>query len=387
MRTAVTVIAPGASLSRRTALVSARFTAMLTAWALVIGGVMSAAEGRVFVYVSGYAPEIACFTLDSASGTLTPSSTSPGGSNPSFLAWSADHRFVYAINEINPAGRVVSFSVNPVQGALTRINDAASAGSGPCHLAVHPGGRWLATANYTSGHVGILPIRADGSVGEPVVTELAGKNAHEAVWDEGGTFLFVPCAGSDAIAQYRFDPMTGALTHNQPASVTTGSGAGPRHLVFNPTHTFAYGINEQGGTITTYAYSAARGVLTAVNVVSTLPAGFSATAGANSTAEIQIAMSGAFLYGSNRGHDSIAIFALDAVSGLPTLIAHETGGGVIRVPRHFSIDGTGSIAFVANQGSNSVTIFRIDPRTGTLHCISTLPVGAGPSFVAAMPAP
>ncbi len=365
----------------------ALLTPLLAAWGLLLGGTLGAADGKVFVYVSGYAPAISCFTLDTASGTLTPASSSPGGTNPSFLAWSADHRFMYALNESDPMGKIASFKIDPVNGSLTRINDASAAGKGTCHLAVHPGGKWLATANYGSGHVGILPIKPDGSVGEPVDTELPGKNAHQALWDDSGAFLFVPCLGSDYIYQYRFDAATGKLTPNEPATVATQPGAGPRHLAFNPKRTFAYGINELGSTITTYTYDAAKGLLSAVNVVTTLPANFASSGVRNSTAEIQVAASGNFLYGSNRGHNSIAIYRLDPASGLPTFMNYETGGGDIKIPRHFSFDATGTLALVASQNGNCVTIFKVDPAAGTLSKVTTLPVAAGPSFVAAMPAP
>jgi 6-phosphogluconolactonase len=366
---------------------------LVTACTIVIGCSSrgDVAEGdtgrKQFVYVSGYSPTISCFTLDAAAGTLTPASTSPGGKNPSFLAWSPDHRFVYALNEADPTGRVLSFSVNPENGALTKINDAGAAGKGTCHLSVHPSGKWLATANYGSGHVGILPIKPDGSLGEAIDTELPGKNAHEALWDDTGAFLFVPCLGSDHIAQYRFNAISGQLTPNDPASVATDKGAGPRHLCFNPKRTFAYGINELNGTISTYTYDAAKGLLTAIDVVATLPADFKASGKRNNTAEIVVLGSGKFLYGSNRGHDSIAIYRLDPVSGKPTFLSYENGGGDVKEPRHFSIDPSQHLALIASQKADHVTLFRIDPEQGTLSKISTIPVPPGPSFIATMSAP
>ena len=368
-------------------------TLLAAACAIVIGCSSRAdvAEGgsghAQFVYVSGYSPTISCFTLDAAAGTLTPLSTSPGGKNPSFLAWSPNHRFVYALNESDPTGRILSFSVNPETGALTKLNDETAGGKGTCHLSVHPSGKWLATANYGSGHVAILPIKDDGSLGAPVDVELPGKNAHEALWDDSGAYLFVPCLGSDWIAQYRFDAKTGMLTPNQPASVSTDKGAGPRHLAFNPKRTFAYGINELNGSLTTYTYDAARGTLAPIDVVTTLPAEFKASGKRNNTAEIAVVGSGKFLYASNRGHDSLVIYRLDPVSGKPTFIAYENGGGYVKEPRHFSIDPSQSLVLVASQRADHVTLYRIDQEQGTLTKVSTVTVPPGPSFVATMSAP
>jgi 6-phosphogluconolactonase len=337
-----------------------------------------------FVYVSGYDSVISCFTLDPASGALTPASRSDGGRNPSYLAWNPARTRMYAINEAGE-GRVTAFAIDPRDGALKRISDASAGGRGPCHVAVHPSGRWVFAANYGSGHVAVLPVREDGGVGEPVDVQLAGKNAHMTVCDASGCFVFVPCLGSDHVAQYRFDPATGRLTPNQPASVPTAKGAGPRHLALAPALRSAYLIDELDSTMATLDYDPAQGLLTVRESQSTLPAGAARTG--NSTAHVLASPSGRFLYGSNRGNDSIAIYAIDPVSGRLTLKAHETGGGEIRVPRDFTIDPSGGLLLAASQKADLVTVFRIDPASGLLARLGATAVPPGPSFVGVMPRP
>lgn len=337
---------------------------------------------KPFVYISGYHNTVTCLVFDPATGALTPSSTSDGGKNPSYLAWNPERTRMYAINEAG-AGRVTAFAIKPEDGSLTRINDAAAAGGGPCHVAVHPGGRWVFSANYGSGHVGVLPVREDGGVGEPIVSELAGKNAHEAVCDPSGRFLFVPCLGSDHLAFYRFDAATGRLSANAPASLAIGKGAGPRHLVLHPQKPYAYLINELDSTVSCLSHGES-GVMSTLQTVSTLPAGVAAKG--NSTAHVVVSPSGDFLYGSNRGHNSIVIHRIGA-DGKLTLVGHETGGGDIVWPRDFTIDPSGAFMLVASQKADRVTVFRIDQQSGKLSKVGNTAVPAGPSFVGVMPRP
>jgi 6-phosphogluconolactonase len=186
------------------------------------------------------------------------------------------------------------------------------------------------------------------------------------------------------VAIYRIDLATGVLTPNDPPTMALPKGAGPRHLAFHPSERFAYVINELGSTLTSFSYDPARGVLSGPSTLSMLPVGF---AGKNSGAQILVEPKGGYLYGSNRGHDSLAIFRLDAQTGVPALAAHETAGGEIRTPRNFTIDPTGTLALVASQGADLVTVFRLDPVSGSLVRLSSVPVGKGPTFVGVMPAP
>ncbi len=346
---------------------------------------MSAAEAAIWkVYVAGYSPTIAWYELVPDTGELRELGKVEAGANPSFLAFHPHKPLLFSVNE-GASGRVTAFAV-AADGGLRRLGDASSGGNGPCHLVVHPGGKWVIAANYGSGHVSVLPITDDAlGVGEPVCSELAGRNAHQAVCDPSGRFVFVPCLGSDAIAQFRFDAATGKLTPNQPAQVATVPKAGPRHLAFHPSGKWAYVINESDNSVTSYAFDAKEGTLRALVSVPTLPA--DAQVKDSSTAEVQIASSGTFLYGSNRGHDSIVSYRIDPHDGALTVIGHDNGGGAVRVPRHFSLTPDGAFALVASQNSDQVIVFRVDAATGAWSKLSTTAVAKGPAFVAAMPRP
>lgn len=358
----------------------------LSAW-IVAGGeapqeTAGGAMKNPFVYVAGYNPAISCFVLDMATGALKPSSSSDGGKSPTYLAWSPSRKFMYAVNEVG-GGRVTAFAINPQDGSLTRINDASSAGNGPCHVSVHPGGKWVFAANYGSGTIGVLPVKPDGGVGEP--EQLApGKNAHQIVTDASGKYVFVPCLGSNHVAQFVFDEATGKLTPNNPPTVPTAQGAGPRHLCFHPSGKSAYLINELDSTLTSFAYDAAKGLLSAPETLPTLPAG---AAVKSSTAHVLATPSGKFVYGSNRGHDSIVIYGVNAETGRLALVGHETGGGEIKVPRDFTLDPTGAYLLVASQNAGSVTVFRCDAAKGTLQKLKPVKVPPGPAFVGVMPVP
>jgi 6-phosphogluconolactonase len=341
-----------------------------------------AVTGVPFVYVAGYRPEILIFRLDLATGKLTPAGSATSGSAPSFLAWDPGRRFLFALDEV-PEGRVASFAIDQHTGALTRLSEASSAGVGPAHVSVDHAGRWLLVANYADkepGTIGVLPIGGDGKLGEPVDSRNFGPGSmpHMITVDPTNHFVFVPSKGGNYVAQLKLDLATGKLTPNDPDRVATAAGAGPRHITFHPNGKYAYVINEQGFTIVGYEFDAATGRLKPFQTVPTLPAGVAP--GANySTADIHVHPSGNFLYGSNRGHNSIVIFRLDA-AGRMTLVGHETRA--ITFPRNFHIDPTGTLLLVANQRADSVTIFRIDQNTGLLEQLGPpTPAGKGPSFV------
>jgi 6-phosphogluconolactonase len=347
----------------------------------------TAASPTLLTWVSGYNPSIAAFHLDPATGILHPSATTPAIANASFLAWDGAHRHLYAVHEAYPGGKVSAFTIG-ADGALTLLDTVASGGSGPCHLCVQPNGKFLVVAHYGDGVVSVLPILADGSLGAtaPAVTkETTGENAHEAVMDPSGKYLIVPFKGSDLIVTYRIDPDTGAL---RPGVMTgTGKKSGPRHLVFNAAGTFMYVINENDSTIDTYAFNADIGSIFLSASASTLAPGTDAAqAKKNSGAEIQLAPSGKFLYASNRGDDSIAIFKIGA-DGIPQAVGWEHAGGALKTPRHFSLTPDGSIMLVASQKSSTVTTLRVDPDTGLLTVLSSTAVPNGPAFVGVMAGP
>jgi 6-phosphogluconolactonase len=355
---------------------------MLLAAALAAGRT-AAQEPRVpFVYVSGYRPEIAIFRLDTARGTLAPVGKAANvGQDPSFIAWDPAAKFLFAVNETDP-GRVRSFAINQTTGALTPINDVPSMGSITAHLSTDSTGRWLLVANYgdtKQGTIASVPIGADGRLGAAVDTREFGLGAmaHQIRSDPGNRFVFVPLKGGPAVAQLVFDAATGKMKPNVPPQVAAAAGAGPRHLDFHPNGRFAYVINELDLTMTAYAYDGKTGLLRELQILPTLPP--AADKVGASAADVHVHRTGRFLYGSNRGHNSIVIYRLGD-DGRMTLVGHESRG--INRPRNFTIDPTGTLMLVANQDSASVTIFRIDQNKGTLDPIGTpVPVGANPSCV------
>ena len=348
------------------------------------------AQDRVsFVYVSGYRPEIAIFRLDTASGTLVPAGKATNvGQDPSFLAVDPAGKFLFAANETDP-GRVRSFAIDQASGALTPINDVPSAGSITAHLSTDRTGRWLLVANYggdltnggtlKQGTIASMPIGADGRLGAAVDTREfgVGSMAHQIRADPGNRFVFVPLKGGPAVAQLVFDSATGRMKPNVPPQVAAAAGAGPRHMDFHPNGRFAYVINELDLTMSAYTYDAKTGLLRDLQILPTLPA--AADKLDASCADVHVHRTGRFLYGSNRGHDSIVIYRLGE-DGRMTLVGHEPRG--IKRPRNFTIDPTGTLMLVANQDAANVTIFRIDQNKGTLEPVGKpTPVGVNPSFV------
>ncbi len=344
---------------------------------------LAAQESRVpFVYVSGYRPEIAIFRLDTAGGRLIPAGKATNvGQEPSFLAFDPTAKYLFAVNETDP-GRVRSFTINQASGGLTPINDVPSMGSITAHLSTDKTGRWLLVANYgdtKQGTIASIPIGPDGRLSEAVDTREfgLGSMAHYISSDPGNRFVFVPLKGGPSVAQLVFDPATGRMKPNVPPQVTAAPGAGPRHLDFHPNGRFAYVINELDLTMAAFAYDAKTGLLRELQVLPTLPA--AADKVGASAADVHVHRSGRFLYGSNRGHNSIVIFRL-ADDGRMTLVGHESR--TILRPRNFTIDPTGTLMLVANQDGASVSIFRIDQNKGTLEPVGQpTPVGQNPSFV------
>ena len=246
-------------------------------------------------------------------------------------------------------------------------------GTDPCHLTIDPSGKNVLIANFMSGSVCVLPIQEDGSLGEPAEVlqhqgssidpiRQKGPHAHAVTLDDSGLFAFVPDLGLDKLMVYKFDPVYGSLKPNEPSSVDIPAGAGPRHLVLHKTGKYAYLINELNSTIIAFQYNREKGSFCEIQTKSTLPEKF---VGENTCAELQISPSGRFLYGSNRGHDSIVIYAINQNDGSLSCVGHASTYG--KSPRHFTIDPEGEFLLVANQDSDSVVTFRIDNNTGELH--------------------
>ena len=339
------------------------------------------ATGKVMLYVGGQVrgkgAGIYRYHLDLATGAMTPVGAPTRAANPFFLALHPSGRFLFAVNEMGRfrgtrSGAVSAFAIDPRSGELTPLNQQPSGGPGPCHLTADRAGKHVLAANYGGGSVCVLPIGADGRLGEATAfvqhkgksvdpRRQAAPHAHSINVDAADRFAFAADLGLDKIMVYRFDAAKGTLTPNEPPFAAVAPGAGPRHFAFHPTGRFAYVINELSSTVTAFAYAADRGALTQLETLTTLPRDFK---GQSSTAEVLVHPSGKFLYGSNRGHDSIAIFAVDADAGTLSVVGHEPTQG--RVPRNVSIDPSGTLLLVANRGSDRIVVFRIDPTTGAL---------------------
>jgi 6-phosphogluconolactonase len=331
------------------------------------------------IYVSDFDPE---------TGKLGAPELAARTGSPSFLALHPNHCFLYVVDENGNvggkmSGAVRAFRIDPATGGLTLLNDQPSGGGGPCHLSVNHSGQCLLVANYGSGSVAALPIGADGTLGAPATKiqhvgssinhgRQAGPHAHFIAADPDDRFALACDLGLDKILVYRLDAAKGLLVANDPPAGRVTPGLGPRHLVFHPNGRFAYVISEMGSTITAFTYDAKRGQMEEIQTLSTLPADFSGKSGG---AEIQIHPSGKFLYGSNRGHDSVALFAVDSETGRLRFVECQSTQG--RTPRHFEIDPSGKWLLAENQDSDSVVVFQLDQATGKLNPTGqTVSVGA-----------
>ena len=296
--------------------------------------------------------------------------------NPSFLAFHPSNRFLYAVNEIDnfngeKAGAVSAFTLNPKTGGLKALNQVSSVGTIPCHIAIDNLGRHALVANYGTGSTTVIAIQKDGTLGKTTAfvqhkgmggdpKRQKGPHAHCVQLDAKNRFALVADLGLDKVLVYRYGK-DGTLTPNDPPALKLAPAAGPRHFAFHPTKPWVYVINEMDSTVTAATYDAKKGELTKGSTLSTLPVGFK---GRNSTAEILVHPTGKFVYGSNRGHDSIAVFYVDQKTGSLKHIGNQGKG--IKTPRNFRIDPTGKYLLVANQGSNNIVVFRIDAKTGRL---------------------
>ncbi len=325
------------------------------------------APTRLIAYVSGYGPEITSYDFDLATGALSDArSTTAFAANPSFLAMTQTH--LYAASEGGNA--IGAYAIDQATGALAFINEASSGGSGPAHVAVDRTGGFVLAANYGSGDVAVLPVRGDGGMEPAVATPNAGANAHQILADAANRFVFVPCKGADHIAQYEL-LSTGALTPN--GTVATANGAGPRHLAFAPNGDHAYLINELDSTLTVLAYDRTSGQLSPLQTLGTRAAG---AGGANTGAEVVVHPNGSVVYASNRGDDTIAVFAIGG-DGRVTVTGHVDTGAT---PRSFTLDPTGAWMLVANQGADTVATYRIGPSGMPTPMGAPLPA-VNPSFV------
>jgi 6-phosphogluconolactonase len=363
----------------------------LLAW---IGLIPPSARGESLVYFGTYTSAksegIYVSRLDDETGQLSPPELAARTVNPSFLAVHPSGRFLYAVNEVSEnegekAGSASAFAIDRSSGRLQFLNRTSSKGAGPCYLSLDRAGRNLLLANYEGGSVAVLPVGDDGRLG-PAASFVQHRgprapHAHSIDVDAGNRFALAADLGLDRIYVYRFDPSSGGLAENDPPSTSVDEGAGPRHVALHPNGRFAYVLNELSMTLTAMRYDAGSGTLSTLKTISSLPAGV-AVAPDFSGAEVLFHPGGRFLYASNRGHDTIAVFAVDGVEGTLRLVEHRSTGG--RTPRGFGIDPSGKFLLAANQDSDTVVVFEIDPKDGGLNAGQRVEVGS-PVSVAFVP--
>jgi 6-phosphogluconolactonase len=336
--------------------------------------VAAAADSSMWVYIGTYTGRnsqgIYVAKFDPATGKLGAPELAATTQSPSFVAVHPNHRWLYAANEVR-VGQVSGFSIDEQTGKLTALNQQPSGGDSPCHLSVDKSGKCLLVANYNSGSIAAFPIGPDGKLGEAGSKiqhqgssvdrqRQSGPHAHFIATDPANQFVLVCDLGMDKVMVYRLDPAKALLTPNDPPSVSIKAGSGPRHFVFSPNGQFVYVISEMAASMTALSYDAKAGALKELGALSTLPADSTAQ---KSCAEVQISASGKFVYGSNRGHDSIVVYSTDP-SGNLTLVQHQPTQG--RGPRHFALDPSGKWLLAENQNSGNVVVFSVDGQTGKL---------------------
>jgi 6-phosphogluconolactonase len=373
------------------ALAAARSLRVLALVAVALGPIAARAQqpsrpagDTVLVYLGTYTGKeskgIYVSRLDMDTGALTAPQLAAETPSPSYLAIHPTKRFLYAANEVSTfggkdTGSVSAFTIDRRSGLLTPLNQQPSVGRGPVYVVVDATGRNLLVANYGGGSVAVLPLAADGMLrpasafvqhtgSGPDLKRQTAPRAHSINLDPGNRFAYAADLGIDKVLIYRFEADRGTLVANDPPFAAVRPAAGPRHFAMHPSGRFAYAINELDMTLTAFAADAQRGGLTEIETLSTLPPGEAIKEGF-STADVQVHPSGRFLFGSNRGHDSIVVFTIDDKTGKLTYVEHESTQG--STPRGFGIDPSGRYLLAANQRSDSVVVFRIDQKTGRLE--------------------
>jgi len=356
-------------------------TLLVTTFAAIPMIASAQTNNKYLVYVGTYSQRgsqgIYVYRYDAGTGQMTPLGVAAQTKDPSFLVIHPNRKWLYAVNEGQTykgqaSGGVSAFAIDRATGKLAFLNEVASRGTDPCYIALDRTGKFALVANYSSGSVAVFPVLADGRLGEasafdqhqgsgPNHARQEGPHAHWIDLSPDNRFALNADLGLDEILVYRFDAAKGSLTPNDPPFAKVDPGAGPRHIAFAPSGKFVYVISEIKATITSFSYDPKNGVLKKLEVVPTLPPDFK---GENTSAEIVIHPNGRFLYVSNRGHDSIALFAIDPKSGRLTFVAYTPTQG--KEPRNFEIDPSGTRLFVANQESDNIVEFQIDPKSGRL---------------------
>lgn len=338
---------------------------------------MSASQPRLLLFVGSYAeagdPGVYAYEMDSVGGEIRLLDQASGLKNPTFLGVDAKRRKVYAISETakegERIGEIVGFDVDAA-GKLSQLNREATIRPSSSHIQLDRSGRFAVVSGYHGGNVGLVEIQADGTVGRLVdERQHEGQGAdpvrqdrphpHSVAFSPDNRFALVADLGLDRVVVYSFESEAGRLVYRSEA--VTPPGAGPRHLAFHPNGQWLYSINEVNSSLSLFHYDEATGQLALQDTVPTLPAGY---AGDNTTAEVAISADGRYLYGSNRGHDSLVQFAIDPVSGRLTLVEHVSSRG--GHPRHFALTPDGQHLIAANRDDNLLAVFAVEPDSGRL---------------------
>lgn len=367
----------------------AAFLSILAAKGLAQQGAAHFAYVGCFTTAQRYArgDGIHVYRMDAATGGWTHTQRVPNLVNPSFLAIGRNQRHVYSAH--GDETYATAFSVERETGQLTPIGRAATGGSNGVHLVMDPSGRFVLVANYASGNIGVLPARPDGSLGDaaqlvplegqpgPHRVEQAGSHPHQIVFDPSGRYVVVPDKGLDRVFVFRFDPDSGKLTPTAQGSAVARPGSGPRHAAFHPTLPVLWVVNEIGSSVGTYFWDAERGHLRAAQLVPSLPADHTSE---NTASGIAVAAGGRFVYCSNRGHDSVAIFAADEKTGFLRSIGWAATQG--RTPRFIGFDAAQRFLYAANEQSDTIVAWSVDRSNGRLTAAGKPIENASPAVIA-----
>lgn len=370
-------------MKRRSFLKSTAYTAtmVLLPSSAINSCISGGKKEELFVYIGTYTNRgsegIYICRFNQLTGEMTLIGTQKGVTNPSFLAVDPGKMMLFAVNEVGElngikGGGVSAFTINQQTGLLNFINQQSSGGAGPCHLTVNSDGSLVLVGNYSGGSLSLLPVMQDGSLGQVKdfiqhtgsginLKRQEAPHVHCLLLDQANRYLLVTDLGTDKIIIYPVNKEKGEINKIDARAVSLQAGAGPRHMSFSPDEKFLYVINELNSTLTAFKYDRIEGKLEEIQTLSTVPAEFS---GENNPADIHVHPSGKFLYGSNRGHNSIVVYKRDQETGMLSLI--ETVSTMGKNPRNFAIDPAGNFLLAANQNTGNIVTFNIDLQTGRL---------------------
>ena len=373
------------------------FFLILSCSLVILPALSQTRDQKFLVYVGTYTDKtdskgIYAYEFDSATGKLAPKGLAAESSNPSWLVIHPNGKWAYAANESGKQSSISAFSIDAKSAKLTLLNQLPALGEDPCYLSLDKTGKYLFAANYTSGNVVVFPILADGKLGEhtadvkdagtlgPNRERQEAPHAHWIEPDRSNRRVYVADLGLDRVLINAFDPTTGKLVPAATSGVPLAPGSGPRHAAFSASGDFLYVLGEILSTVTLCVPEAQHGFKQA-QVISMLPPDFK---NRNEAAEIAIHPNGKWLFASNRGHDSIAVFRIEPATGTLRLTAKIPTGG--KEPRHFALDPTGKFLLAENQNSNSIVVFRINPDTGALSQVSITEGVPSPVYLGFYPA-